>query len=266
MKSLFELFTKLKKKYEVGIVLSGGGARGFAHIGVLKALFEKGIYPDAISGVSSGAIVGAFIADGYTPDEIFDMFKDTALFKFVNIAFPKTGLMKMTGLIQRLKKNLRSRNFGELDKRLFVVATDFGNARYEVFHEGPLIKPILASSSIPVLFSPVVINGSIYVDGGLLDNLPYQPMRGVCHKLIGVQVNPLGKKKDFNNLADIAERTFHLSIAGDLSKVKKQFDVYIEPKGLENYNILKISKAREIMDVGYEYTHHFLEKRQFMKR
>lgn len=252
MNALTNLFTNIGKPYDLGIVLSGGGARGVAHIGVLKALEEKGYQPDFIGGVSSGAIVGALYADGYTPDEIFSIFDDQGFFNFVQISFPKTGLLKLSGMIDLLKKHLRADTFEGLQRKLLVMATDFGKGTRRFFEEGALLKPIIASSSIPVLFSPVEIDGSTYVDGGLIDNLPYHQPKKYCKKLIGVHVNPLGIGKEFGNLIDIAERTFQLSVAGHIPQRKKQFDHFIEPPGLDEYSILKISKAEEIYERGYE--------------
>jgi NTE family protein len=250
--------TKLKKRYDLGIVLSGGGVRGFAHIGVLKALEESGFYPTAISGVSSGAVVGALYADGYKPDEIYSIFKQKGFFKFLKLGLPRTGLMKLSGLIDMLNTNLQAQTFQALGKKLFVTATDFTNGREAVFQQGDLIKPIFASSSIPVLMSPVEINGNTYVDGGLMNNLPMDPLKGKCNKLIAVHVNPIGPKTEFNNLIDIAERTFHISVTGHLYDTKKQCDLFIEPSGLEEYNILNVYKAEEIYNLGYEYAHQLL--------
>lgn len=244
--------TKINKKNQLGIVLSGGGARGIAHLGVLKALEEQHIKPDVICGVSSGAIVGAFYADGWEPDAIFNLFKDQGFFKFVKIGFPKTGLLRLSGFIKMFKDHLSTDRFEDLQKRLVVMATNFNLGEPAFFSEGDIIKPILASSSIPVLFSPVELDGHLYVDGGLYDNLPYEPINEYCHQLIGVHVNPIGRSKDFNNLVDIAERTFQLSVAGHIPQKKGQFDLFIEPPGLDEYNILRISKADEIFNIGYE--------------
>lgn len=246
------LLTNLTKPHDLGIVLSGGGARGVAHIGVLKALEEAGYNPDFVGGVSSGAIVGALFADGYRPDEIFEIFNDHGFFSFVQIGIPKTGLLRLSGMLKLLKKHLKVENFQSLQKKLVVMATDFNKGTRRFFEEGNLVKPILASSSIPVLFSPVEIGGETYVDGGLIDNLPYDYPKSYCKQLIGVHVNPLGIGKEFNNLIDIAERTFQLSVTGHIPQRKKQFDVFIEPPGLHEYNILRISKAEEIYNIGYE--------------
>lgn len=267
MNLLPDTLTNLNKRYDLGIVLSGGGVRGFAHIGVLKALEENGFYPDAISGVSSGAIVGSLYADGYKPDEIYSIFKQKGFFKFLKLALPGTGLMKLSGLIDMLKTELKAQTFEELSKKLFVTATDFTNGREAVFQQGDLIRPIFASASIPVLFSPVEINGNTYVDGGLMNNLPLDPLKGKCKKLIAVHVNPLGAKTEFNNLIDIAERTFHLSVTGHLYEIQRQCDLFIEPSGLEKYNILNVYKSEEIYNLGYDYAHQLLlNKKQYIKQ
>lgn len=244
--------TKLNKKHDLGIVFSGGGARGIGHIGVLKALEEEGIEPGFICGVSSGAIVGAFYADGWSPRDIFQLFKDEGFFSFVRISFPRTGLLKLSGFVKLLKQYLSAQRFEDLKKRFVVSATDFNRGQTCFFEQGNLIKPILGSSSIPVLFSPVEIEGEIYVDGGLLDNLPYEPINRYCRKLIGVNVNPLGIEKDFNNLVDIAERTFQLSVASNVMNKKGKFDLLLEPPGLDRYNILWLNKAEEIFEISYE--------------
>ena len=94
--------------YKLGIVLSGGGARGFAHAGILKALNEKGIYPEIISGVSAGAIVGALYADGHTPDEILDIFsRNDSFFKYVKFTVPRKSLFKAEGLRQKPFRSFR---------------------------------------------------------------------------------------------------------------------------------------------------------------
>lgn len=143
---------KKNKKYNIGIVLGGGGARGFAHIGVLKALNESGIYPEIISGVSAGAIIGSLYADGYSPDEILALFKQNKLFNYLKLINPKQGLFKMTGLAKVISKNLKAKTFEELKLPLIINATDLNNGKCEYFSSGELFKHILASSTIPGLF------------------------------------------------------------------------------------------------------------------
>ena len=109
------------KKYKTGLVLSGGGVRGFAHLGALKALNEAGIYPDVISGVSAGAIAGALYADGYKPDEIIQMFQETKFSKYLEITLRKKGLLKMVSKRRKLLKYLQKtdeKTYKEITKKI----------------------------------------------------------------------------------------------------------------------------------------------------
>ncbi len=250
-----------KTKYNLGIVLSGGGARGFAHIGVLKALNEAGIYPEIISGVSAGSIEGAFNADGFKPDEIFDIFFDHKLFKYFELIFPKKGLMRINGLLRIISEHLHSKTFETLKIPLIVSATELIEGKTVYFSKGEIPKAIIASASIPVLFTPLEMNNNIYVDGGVLSNLPVEPIRELCKTIIGVHVNPTGKQLTFSSLANVAERSFHLSIAHNVKLTSKQCNFFIEPPELCNYGIFEVSKAKEIIDIGYNYTNlHFIEE------
>jgi len=251
---------KSVSSYKTGIVLSGGGARGFAHIGVLKALNEAGIFPDIISGVSAGAIVGAFYADGFTPDEILNTFNNNRLFKYFELVFPKKGLMRITGLLRIISEHMKSKTFETLKLPLIISATNLMEGKTEYFDKGDLQKAIIASASIPVIFTPLEIKSNIYVDGGVLCNLPVEPIRKICDIVIGVHVNPVGYQNTFKSLANIAERSFHLSIANSVYHHSKFCDFFIEPKQLSKYGIFEVSKAAVISEIGYHFTNEFFIK------
>lgn len=240
------------KKYKTGIVLSGGAVRGFAHLGVLKALQESKIYPDIISGVSAGSIVGAFYADGYEPEEILDIFERKNFFEMVGLVFKNKGLLNINGLKKLLENNLRSKNFEDLKKPLIVTATNLKTGKAEHFNKGNLVEKILASSSIPILFKPQKMNGGIYVDGGLVNNLPLKPIEKKCKNLIGVNVNPLEKNPDLNGIKNIAIHAFHVNIANTVYYKRDMFDIYIEPKKLKNFGYFNIKESSEIFTIGYE--------------
>lgn len=242
---------EVKKKYKTGIVLSGGAARGFAHAGVLHALNEEGLFPDVISGVSAGAIVGAFYADGYKPEDLLDLFIEKNMWSFVKPALPKNGILRMTGMEEVLSGHLRARRFSDLKIPLYITATDFLAGRPEYFHDGELIPRIIASSSIPVMFVPSIINNRMYVDGGLVDNLPVEPILNQCEMLIGVHVNPTGQVENVDGLVHIAERSFHLAIGSDIERKIAQFDIFIEPTELKQYGLMDVKKAREMYGIGY---------------
>lgn len=249
-----------RKKFETGIILSGGGARGFAHAGILKALNEYDIFPDVISGVSAGAIVGALYADGHSPDEIYKVFSSTDnFFNFVKFTVPRKGIFKTVGLSANLEKNLRSKNFNELKIPLYIAATNISRGEMVYFHDGEILPAILASASIPVLFEPIQIDGDVYVDGGVLDNFPVAPIKEKCKRLIGVSLNPIQPEEDFNHLFRIAERTFRLSVSANIREKFDACEMVFEPDELATFGLLDASRGDEMFELGYKTAMEFLK-------
>ncbi|MCF8235248.1 MAG: patatin-like phospholipase family protein [Bacteroidales bacterium] len=248
-----------EKTNKIGIVLSGGAVRCIAHLGVIKALHEHDIRPSCISGVSAGAIAGAFYAEGKEPEEILDFFLNKKLMSFIGIKFNK-GLANMQKLHKALEELLNAKSFSDLEKQLFITSTNLNTAETITFHEGSLVDKIVASSSIPVLFEPVDIDGELYVDGGMMNNMPLEPLQEKCDKIIGVNVNPIGYRKYFKNLRSIAERTFHLTVMANFLNKVDEFDVYIEPSKLEKFGLFDLSQGKDIFDAGYEHTKSMFDK------
>jgi NTE family protein len=243
-----------KKKYKIGLVLSGGGARGFAHLGVIQALNEAGIFPDVICGTSAGAIAGALYADGYSPEEILKITNSNSRLHYFRPTVPKDGLLQIAGVVRILRNNLRAKTFEQLKIPLIVTATDLNNGRVDYFSSGELLNAVIASASIPVLFKPVVINNKHYVDGGVLDNLPVKPIENKCSYIIGSFVNPTGYQENVTNLINIAERAFLLSMSKEVIEKAKKFNLFIAPLELRNYKILDPEKAEELFAIGYKAT------------
>lgn len=254
-----------EEKYKIGLVLSGGGARGFAHLGVLQALNEAEIYPDVLSGTSAGALVGVMYCDGYTPKEICKIMKASSRLNYMRPTLPRDGLLQISGLIKILETNLRAKTFKELKIPLYVTATDLNNGKAVYFSEGDLLNPVIASASIPVLFKPVIINKIYYVDGGILDNLPIRPIENKCSLIIGSFVNPVGYEGIINGLTKIAERTFMLSMSKEVAEKSKKFDLFIAPLELKNYGILNPEKAEDVFKVGYKATKEKLKDPEIRK-
>lgn len=247
-------------KYKTGIVLSGGGARGFAHIGVLKALNENGIYPDAISAVSAGAIVGALYADGYKPDDIFGIFSELDIYKIIRFYRPSFGLLKAHGLKKLLSANIRHTQLEDLPIKLTISATNFTKAKTDYFTSGNLIDAVLASSAIPMILKPYTINGNMYVDGGLMNNLPVEPLLGHCEQLIGINVNPVHEVTRFKSFRNFSDRVLHLAIRANVKNNIEKCDIYIEPPDLMEFHLFKLSSAKEIFERGYRHTQELLQK------
>jgi len=239
---------------KIGIALGGGGARGFAHLGVLKALEEKGIKPDVISGVSAGALIGAFIASGFTYSKILRALKNKGVMAYSKWQYPRHGLFSLDGLEKEVKKHIKTKLIENLKIPLFIAVSNLNDGRVEYIKEGDLIQYLLASVSIPVLFSPVLMDGKMYVDGGLFDNLPISPLLNKCDVIIAVNVSPIQKIEKFDNLVQVASRTFQLGVHSNVIRHKEKCSLLIEPTGLRDYEILNGNKAHEIFKLGYDYT------------
>lgn len=239
---------------KIGIALGGGGVRGFAHLGVLKALEEKGIRPDIISGVSAGALVGAFISSGYTYEKTLKILQNKSLMAYSKLQYPKYGLFSLDGLKKDIQKYIKIKRIEKLKIPMFITVSNLNDGRVEYVKEGDLTTYLLASASIPVLFSPVLIDGKLYSDGGLFDNLPISPLLHKCDVIIGVNVSPVQKIEKFDNLVQVASRTFQLGVHSNIIRHKDKCALFIEPTGLREYEILNDNHAKDIFDLGYNYT------------
>lgn len=240
-------------------VLSGGGARGFAHLGILKAFEKNNIFPEAIAATSSGSIVAACICDGYSSDETKDLFLSYNITLSMQWRGWRSGLLSLKKVEQFLQKTLRHKNFEELTIPLFVTATNFITGDQFVFDKGEIIPAIMAASSIPVLFHPVEINGIPYVDGRLSGNLPLEPLLNKYKRIIGVHVNPLSPYNIKNGFVTNLERVLHLAMRDGILKNKKHCDLFVEPEGLRKFGLFDFKHFEAIYNAGLEYTRYFLE-------
>lgn len=236
-----------------GLALSGGGIRGLAHIGVLKALSEMGYQPSVVSGVSAGAIIGAFYCAGYSPAEILDIYRKEGKQAFRKPHWPTQGLFSLQKLENALGKHIGNTTFEELQIPLYVIATDIIKAGQALFSSGNIIKPVIGSSAIPALFDPVEYRGHLLVDGGILNNFPIEPLQGKCDVIIGVYVNPIGRDVNEARIKDIVDRSIHLLMESRVNEKAKQVDLFIQPPELTNYRMLDSGKMQEIHDIGYSY-------------
>jgi len=237
----------------ISIALSGGGARGISHLGVLKALDEHGIKPSIISGTSAGAIVGGFYGAGYSPDEILVIIIKTKMLSIFKPAFSWQGLLSMDSLLKILKDNLPS-NFADLKIPFIAAATAIEIGETHYFRSGDLHSAILASCCLPVLFNPVAIDGVKYIDGGILNNIPVEPLVDKSDFIIAVGCNPISKTHTISTFKDVMERSSLLAISKNAEKSKALASVFIEPPLLTNFSGFDLSKAKEIFETGYRYT------------
>lgn len=173
----------------IGLALSGGGARGLAHIGVLKLLEQEGIPIDYLAGTSMGGIIAAAYAAGMSADEIEaearNLARPRSLLRLIDVNIPRYGLMNGHGVQQYLKEVLgESLDFADLKIPLGLVAVDLVSGQEIVLREGPVVDAVRASAAVPVVFEPVEIGDWRLVDGGYLNNLPVDVARDMGAEVV----------------------------------------------------------------------------------
>jgi NTE family protein len=246
----------------IGLVLSGGGMRGVAHIGAIKALEEHNIIPTHIAGSSAGAIVGALYAYGYDYMAIYKFFESIQLIDITKYALNKPGLIDAEKFYKNFKTYLIEDDFSVLKKELFITATDILNGKLDIFKKGQLIRPVIASSAFPGVFAPVKINGKYYVDGGVLDNFPVKLLKKKCDVIIGIYVNGY-ETIDIKNLKhshNVVERAFKLKAVKEDLKKFKNCDLVIYPAGLGKYGTFDRKNSKAIFKLGYDTTINMLSQ------
>lgn len=254
-----------EKKYNIGLALSGGGVRGFAHIGALRALEDVGIKPDIIAGVSAGSIVTSFYASGLSPDEIFELFSRVDMNSFLQVDISKSGFLKLDKFRRFLAKNLPVENIEQLAIPTIIAATDIEQQHEMPFTTGNIAERVAASCSIPLVFKPVKIDGTYYVDGGVLHNLPSYYLRPLCNKVIGINVSPsrLGPIK--MNVRSLAYRTYKIMTMKNVNADKQLCDLLVDILSIQNYSTFDTKAATKIAQKGYFETMKILKNSHLVK-
>jgi len=242
------------RPYKFGIALSGGGARGILHLGVLEALHKYGIHPEIISGTSMGALVGVFYAAGMEPLQILELIKSSKLHRMINWKLPTSGLLDLKKARTILEKNIPEDDFSCLKKPFYCTVSNLNSGLTETKSTGKLFQWVLASASIPVIFEPQIIDGKTYVDGGLFNNLPVDCIRDRCRFLIGVHVNRNDPEENITGFKAIAERTFRLIFAKNVHESLAMCDLVIDPPQTRLFNTFDFGKADEIFKIGFDET------------
>lgn len=251
--------------YKIGISLSGGGARGIAHLGVLQALHDRSLEPEIVSGTSMGAIIGALYASGSEPRAIFDEIKkDDHFWNIYALSRPRLGFgnQKITNKI--LSKFIAKNDFTSLKKPLYISVTNLNLGTNEIINSGDkLFETVMASASIPIIFQPIEINKMLYVDGGITDNMPLEVLRSQCKFLIGSHVNHLDEMDGIKNLASLADRVFQISVFNTIRDHLSQCDLFVDPPELKDFSILNFHKTDELFNIGYQHTLQLIDSTDF---
>ncbi len=247
-----ELETRNQK---ISLALSGGGARGIAHLGVLAALDELAVPVGALAGASSGAIAGAFYAAGFAPRDILRLLQATSIPRLTRPVFGRNGLLGLEAVGQLLARHLGAAvRFEDLRLPLTLVATDLEAGESVYFSSGLVLPPLLASSAVPIIYRPVEYQGRRLVDGGLLNNLPVEPLLGRGAPVVGVHCNPINREARLPSLRRVVERTLQIALSGNTATRKTQCALLLEPPQLREYRPLDFRKAAELFEIGYRYT------------
>lgn len=242
--------------FTIGLALSGGGARGLAHIGVLRALLENGVVPNRLVGVSAGAIVGTLYAAGLSPDEMMKAVYATNPLRLIKVGLPTTGLTTLEYLEDKIKEFVPENDFSALKYPLHVGITNLNSGIQELRSEGELARVIAASCSLPLMFKPVVIDGDHFVDGGVINNMPVAPLLNDADFIIGSNLMPYGSlpPADTGTVINIVWRCFDLSVMANSQSEASLCDVVLETAMLNTYTIFSVNRLREMHDVGYNDT------------
>jgi NTE family protein len=268
---------------KVGLVLSGGGAKGLAHIGVLRAMEKAGLTPDYVTGTSMGSIVGALYVIGFSADEIEDIvsqldwdtvlsnkiplnqitYEEKAYYDRYIAELPVNGIrvglprgliegQKLSDYLSRLTRSAHDiEDFNELPIPFACVATDIATGESVVLNSGSLPEALRASMAIPTLFTPVEMDGRLLVDGGLVRNFPVQEVLDMgADIVIGVFVSSdLSSKEELDNLISLLSQAAFVTSAFDSRRQTELVDIYVEP-GLKEYSAGSFKQWREIIDIG----------------
>jgi NTE family protein len=219
-----------KAKPVIALALGGGAAKGFAHIGVIKALEAQGIVPDIVIGTSAGSLVGALYASGKSGFALQEMAIPFDKWQFIDWGMPNRGLMKGEALSRFVNSAVGGRPIERFPKKFGAVATDLQSGEPIVFRTGDAGIAVLASSSVPLAFQPVTIRGRQYVDGGLTSPVPVKLAYDMgASFVIGVDISDKPANGSINSSIEVAFQT--LAIMGQMIRRYERplADVMIQP-------------------------------------
>lgn len=240
---------------KIGLALGSGGARGFAHLGVIKVLKDEGIPIHLIAGSSMAALVGSFYAAGI---EINRLYKLSTAFKrkfFLDFTVPKMGLITGKKVKEFIKIFTHGKNIEELSIPLGVVATDLLTGERVVFKSGPISEAVRASISIPGIFVPVKYRGRLLVDGGVSDRVPASVAKEMgADIIIAVDVSMVKKNADISSIYDVIMQSIDI-MQTEIINIRDvtAADIMLRPS-VEQFSSRAFTNIAEIISLGEEET------------
>lgn len=213
---------------KIGLALGGGGAKGIAHIGVLKALEEANVKIDYLAGTSVGAMVASLYAFNIDTSTIGDLARRLTLSQITTFKLNKTGFFTTDSLRELLFEYLGEVNIEDASIPLAIVATDINTGEAVIFRDGPIADAVCASASIPGIYVPMSLNGRTLVDGGLVQNVPVQPLKAMgAGVVIASHLSSVETYEEPKNVLDVMRNAFEIAVSQHTKKEVKQADVLI---------------------------------------
>lgn len=241
-----------RRPYKLGVALSDGGARGFAHAGALMAIEEAGLKPDIVAGVSAGSVVAILYAAGIKPIEIPQLFNNAGMSDFTTLSLGQGGILSAEKFKKFIMRAIGDyTRLEDLPMPVYIGVTDFDRGVATEFHRGPIGDVMLASCSIPIVFRPVNIDGVNYVDGGVLRNHPAWIIRDKCDTLIGVNVSPLNQRANPSSLLDVAMRTYNLMAKANQNADMNLCDISVSTPEIAHYKVFNLKNINSVFTSGY---------------
>ncbi|WP_163101394.1 patatin-like phospholipase family protein [Peribacillus alkalitolerans] len=235
---------------KIGLALGSGGARGFAHLGVLKVLKENNIRVDYIAGSSMGALVGAFYAAGTDMEQLYKISNNFRRKYFLDFTVPKMGFISGKKVKEFIRIFTKNKRLEDLDIPLWIVTTDIKTGEKVIFSEGPIAEAVRASISIPGIFVPEKINNRLLVDGGVVDRVPVSVVKEMgADIIIGVDVAHVKQDMEITSIYDVIMQSLDILQMELVEQKKIASDIMIRPR-VEKYNSKAFTNIDEIISIG----------------
>lgn len=219
-----------KPPLKIALALGGGAARGFAHIGVIKALEAQGIAPDIVVGTSAGSVVGALYASGMSGFEMQKLALGLEEDMVADWTLPNRGVLKGEALQDFINQKVKNLTIQKMPKTLGIVATDLQSGEMVLFRQGNTGIAVRASSALPAVFQPVEISGRDYVDGGLTSPVPAQSARNMgADFVIAVDISNVSRRNKLTGTLDVMMQTFAIMGHSISTHELKDADVVVRP-------------------------------------
>ncbi|WP_373070367.1 patatin-like phospholipase family protein [Sulfurimonas sp.] len=236
---------------EIVLALSGGGARGAFHLGVLQYLDDHNIKVKAICATSIGAIIAASYASGVSPKEQLEIFKQKSTKKIFSFAWFKESLFKVDMDSKSIEQLIKKEKIEELNIPVYITALDLQSAEEICFDRGDLKTICRASSALVPVFKPVDYSGRVLVDGGFFNHMPYEPLKKYSQPLVGVNLNPIVKKPSRKKLMSYLKKVIAIRLFITAFSQKDEYDYYISDDEIINYSIFSFKNFDKLFEMGY---------------